>query len=285
MKNKYLAFLLVCLVVAITVSAGIARDSGSKGMTEKELAQLAVDIHEINNLMSLHAWYHAASMNDVELNEIWSKKDDIVWAQNSGYWIGPKAIKEYYGKTVSRESTKGQFVWHTITTPVVEVARDRKTAKGVWYTPGVVGGFDMGSFNWMFEKYGVDFVREDGVWKVWHMHVYTDAAWPLNGTITAGSGGGPGGPPAGGAPGAGAAGARAGAPPAGAPAGAPGGGRQGETIGAEASAAPPGMGAGPTKSKQNYKEVSPTTEEKLVPRPPVPYNTWSETWSYVDDGE
>jgi hypothetical protein len=81
-----------------------------------------------------------------------SKRDDIVWAQNSGYWIGPKAIKEYYGKTVTRESTKGMFVWHTVTTPVVEVARDRKTAKGVWYTPGVVGGFDINSFNWMFER-------------------------------------------------------------------------------------------------------------------------------------
>lgn len=36
---------------------------------------------------------------------------------------------------------------------------------------------------------------------------------------------------------------------------------------------------------KNYDEVSPTTEQKLIPRPPVPYNTWSETWSYVDDGE
>jgi hypothetical protein len=278
MKIRYLAILLVCLVISFTASASLARDSSSKGMNEKELAQLAADIHEINNLMSLHAWYHAASMNDVEIKEIWSKKDDIVWAQNSGYWIGPKAIMEYYGKTVSRESTKGQFVWHTITTPVVEVARDRKTAKGVWYTPGVVGGFDMGSFNWMFEKYGVDFVREDGVWKVWHMHVYTDAAWPLNGTITAGAGGRQGSPPGGGAPGGGAPGAGA----AGAARGGPPGG---ETIGAEASAAPPQMGGGPTKSKQNYQEVSPTTEQKLVPRPPVPYNTWSETWSYVDDGE
>jgi len=279
MNRKYPAILAVGLIIGFAVSASIARDSGSKGMNEKEMAQLAVDIHEINNLMSLHSWYHAASMNDVELNELWSKRDDIVWAQNSGYWIGQKAIREYYGKTVTRESTKGMFVWHTITSPVVEVARDGKTAKGVWYTPGVVGGFDVGNFNWMFEKYGVDFVREDGVWKIWHMHVYTDAAWPLNGTITAGSGGGPGSPPGGGAPGAGA--------PAGARGGPPGGVQppQGERIGAEASAAPPQMGGGPTKSMKNYDEVSPTTEQKLIPRPPVPYNTWSETWSYVDDGE
>jgi hypothetical protein len=259
-KIKFLTIILACLFIGITISASSGRDSMSKNMSDKELAQLAVDIHEINNLMSLHAWYHAASMNDVEINEIWAKRDDIVWSQNSGNWIGRKAIMDYYGKTVARESTKGQFVWHTITTPVIEVAKDRKTAKGVWYTPGVVGGFDMGSFNWMFEKYGVDFVREDGVWKVWHMRVYTDAAWPLNGTITA-SAGGPGGAPGGGAP-----------------------AQKSETIGAEAAAAPP-QGAGPTESKKVYEEVSPATVQKLVPRPPVPYKTWSETWSYVADGE
>ena len=221
-----------------------------------------MDIHEINNLMSLHAWYHAASMNDVELEEIWSGRDDIVWAQNSGYWVGPKSIKEYYGRTVTRESTKGSFVWHTITTPVVEVAVDRKTAKGVWYTPGIVGAFQNGesNFNWMFERYGVDFVLEDGVWKIWHMHVYTDTAWPLDGKISA-SPGGMGGPPPGGAP----------TP-------------QAETVGAEAAGAPVPM-KGPDISRVNYKELSPDTEIVLVPRPPVPYNSWKDTWSYVDPGE
>jgi len=250
----------VCLVMTgLAASGAFARGSMATGKSADELAQLAVDLHEINNLMSLHAWYHAASMNDVELDEIWSKRDDIVWAQNSGYWIGPKSIRAYYGPKVSRESTKGSFVWHTITTPVIEVAADRQTAKGVWYTPGVVGGFESG-FNWMFEKYGVDFILEDGVWKVWHMHVYTDTAWPLGGKITAGGGG----PAPGGAP----------TPAA-------------EAVGSEGDAGG-GMQMpmnGPDKAEQNYKELSPETEIVLVPKPPVPYKTWSETWSYVDPGE
>ena len=25
---------------------------------------------------------------------------------------------------------------------------------------------------WCYEKYGVDFIREDGAWKIWHMHVF-----------------------------------------------------------------------------------------------------------------
>jgi hypothetical protein len=263
-KISFLTLCLACLFIFITVTMGSARDSMSKNMTDKELAQLAVDIHEINNLMSLHAWYHAAFMNDVELDEIWSKRDDIVWAQNAGYWVGHKAIREYYGRKVDRASTKGSFVWHTITTPVVEVARDRQTAKGVWYTPGIVGEFK-GGFMWMFEKYGVDFIRENGVWKVWHMHVYTDTAWSLDGKIEAREGG-PGGP-----------------------AGGQTGDAKAEKVGQETQVQDSQMAApnvAPTRTpKTPYQELSPTTEIKLIPRPPVPYKTWSETWSYVDEGE
>jgi hypothetical protein len=269
MKSKIssIIFVLTLLFICTTVSASFARDSGSKGMTAQELAQLSVDIAEINNLMSLHAWYHAAFMNDVELEEIWSKKDDIVWAQNTGYWIGPKAIKAYYGRKVDRASTKGSFVWHTITTPVVEIARDRQTAKGVWYTPGIVGEFK-GGFMWMFEKYGVDFVRENGVWKIWHMHVYTDTAWAQDGKIEAREGG-PGG---------------SGAPPSG-----QGDAAKSEKVGQETQGQDSQMAApnvAPTKTpKIPYQELGPSTEIKLIPRPPVPYKTWSETWSYVDEGE
>jgi hypothetical protein len=261
----------MCIIIAAALFVGCAQKQDNTQVLEAmKLAQRANDLQQLNNLMSLHAWYHAASMNDVELEKIWAKRDDIVWSQNSGYWIGQKSIKGYYGTKVTRESTKGSFVWHTITTPVVEVAEDRQTAKGVWYTPGVVGSFKdgKGNFNWMFEKYGVDFVMENGEWKVWHMHVYTDTAWPLGGEITAQKGG-PGGAPGG------------------APAGAQGDASapKGETVGKEAASAPTGQMKAPDKAEQNYKELSPDTEIVLVPRPPVPYKTWSETWSYVDPGE
>jgi len=125
-RVKFLTILLAFFIMGLTVSAWAARDSGSKGMNATELAQLGADVAEINNLMSLHSWYHAASMNATELEEIWSKRDDIVWAQGTLAWVGQKAIKESYGVKVDKAGTKGAFVWHTISTPVVEVARDRK---------------------------------------------------------------------------------------------------------------------------------------------------------------
>ncbi len=277
---------------------------------EKKLAIKGADYAEINNLMSLHSWYHAALRNDIECEEIWVSEngefaDTAIWAQTSGYWKGMKKIKSKYGAKDSKGNMpdpKGGFVWHTITTPVVEIAEDRKTAKGIWYTPGIVGSYSEDGKNnsqWMWEKYGVDFVMENGKWKVWHMKVYTDFSTPIGeaiGTMGAppGGGGAPGGAAPGGAPGAGAppGGAPGGAPPAGAaPGGSPGTTpdkqNAGETIGSELG--PQGGGASAAEwdyiYKNQYQGWSKDSIVTMLPRPPKPYKTWSETWSYTDEGE
>jgi hypothetical protein len=273
---------------------------------EKKAALKGADYAEINNLMSLHSWYHAALRNDIECEEIWVSPDGefadtAIWAQTSGYWKGMKKIMSKYGAKDSKGNMpdpKGGFVWHTITTPVVEIAEDRKTAKGIWYTPGIVGSYSADGKNnsqWMWEKYGVDFVMEKGKWKVWHMKVYTDFSTPIGEAIgTMGAPPGGGGAPSGGAPGGAPGGSGApgaGAPGGGAPAGAPGTTPEkqnaGETIGSELG--PQGAGAaGPDWDymyKKQYVGWSKDSIVTMTPRPPKPYKTWSETWSYTDDGE
>jgi hypothetical protein len=297
MKHVKINFRGVFFVCVLTLSLFSA--ISSYALTEVEKAALkGADYAEINNLMSLHSWYHAALRNDIECAEIWVSPDGefgdtAIWAQTSGYWKGMKKIMSKYGAKDSKGNMpdpKGGFVWHTITTPVVEIAEDRKTAKGIWYTPGIVGSYSADGKNnsqWMWEKYGVDFVMEKGKWKVWHMKVYTDFSTPIGeavGTMGAPPGGG-------GTPPAGAAGAPGGAPGAGAPGGAPGTTPEkqnaGETIGSELG--PQGGGAaGPDWDymyKKQYVGWSKDSIVTMTPRPPKPYKTWSETWSYTDDGE
>lgn len=248
----------------------------------------AADYAELNNLMSLHSWYHAAFMNGDEIEKIWSKRDDIIWAQSMGYWKGKESIMNYYGVKATEETKSGGYVRHTITSGVVEIAEDRQTAKGIWYTPGGGGmAKEDGTldFGWMWEKYGVDFIREDGQWKIWHMKVYTDWAMPLYE-----SGGGMGGPPSGDAQG----GQMSGPPPSdGQMAGPPPGDavkeNAGDTIGTEFSDQQGegafAMGKPDYFYKEQYKGWARGVSPQLVPRPPEPYKTWSETWSYVDEGE
>jgi hypothetical protein len=304
MKHVKINFRRIFFVCVLTLSLFSA--ISSYALTEVEKAALkGADYAEICNLMSLHSWYHAALRNDIECQEIWVSPtgefaDTAIWAQTSGYWKGMKKIMSKYGAKDSKGNmpdAKGGFVWHTITTPVVEIAEDRKTAKGIWYTPGIVGSYSADGKNnsqWMWEKYGVDFVMEKGKWKVWHMKVYTDFSSPIGeaiGTMGAPPGGGNapnGGAPGGGAPGGAApGGAPGGAAPGGAPGATPEKQNAGETIGSELSKQGAGA-AGPDWDymyKTQYKGWSKDSIVTMTPRPPKPYKTWSETWAYTDDGE
>jgi len=287
----FVMILLICFCMIGAISC-----SNQMSAEAQKAAIRANDIVTCNNLMSLHVWYHAAFMNDVELEKIWVKTTpDPIWAQNTNYWIGMDNIKAYYGPTTPREQTKSQFQFHCVDSGVIEIAEDRQTAKGVWYTNGAIGGAS--NKSGMYERYAIDFANENGEWKIWHLHVYTDFSYQM-GSGGGGRGAAPGGGamPQGmrgaGAPG-GAAGAPGGAPPGGAAAGAPTGGAPGggraEMFGQE-SAQAGGGGRGPSVAPSvtadpGYKEVSEDSYADLIPRPPEPYTTFSETWSYGDPDE
>ena len=76
----------------------------------------------------------------------------------------------------------GSNLMHTLTTPVIEVAGDGQTAKGVWYSPGFLTIAARGKLNafWFFERYAVDFIKEEGEWKIWHQRVLTDFRTPYD---------------------------------------------------------------------------------------------------------
>lgn len=66
---------------------------------------------------------------------------------------------------------------HPVSTGLVELAGDGKTAKGLWYsiaqeTEAQPDG--TGKALWMPEKIAVDFVKEKDGWKIWHIVVSTD---------------------------------------------------------------------------------------------------------------
>lgn len=134
-------------------------------------------IHEIQNLMSRFEYLHTANQY-AKIAEMFAKKTPGVAAHIEllGNWEGNQGIRRLYGQDgfyASRGGTDrtGTLVVQTNTTPVIEVAGDGKTAKGVWTSPGFAtirtpdGKFRA---NWGWYKYGVDFVKEDGEWKFWH---------------------------------------------------------------------------------------------------------------------
>ncbi|MBP2638409.1 MAG: hypothetical protein H6Q72_4316 [Firmicutes bacterium] len=223
------------------------------------------DKDEIQKVMSKHAYYFSAGMHKEEIEELWAQKTPgVTFAQNECEWEGLELVKECYVNVFERQRKRnlemlckiypdienveenlgvGTLTMHTLTTPVIEVAGDGKTAKGVWMSPGqmteLVKGKPMAM--WMWEKYGVDFVKEDGMWKIWHFHVYTDFMTPYEMSWVENSM---------------------------------------NSLGNKLFLDSPPDVPQPTRQVDFYKEYSLRSVPQLVPKPPVPYENFDETFRY-----
>lgn len=136
----------------------------------KHEIQLLKDKNEVANLFGRYQYNHAAIMDEVSLKTLWAQETEDVTAEfgNSGVFVGLENIARYFEVRAGREP--GKMICHAITTPVIEVAQDGKTAKGVWIATGHVTT----NLNpeWVWQRYAIDFVKESTGWKIWHFHSY-----------------------------------------------------------------------------------------------------------------
>lgn len=265
------ALKIFCFTLCLLAFSAASMPAQTVDDLKKEMAALKQglqeqrDIHEIQNLMSLRAFLHGAQLQGKEL-ELWTDRDDASFGMNPGFRVGMKSIRAAYDIRFTRvkrhevgEMHKiypdiannqssfgvGGFQMHTLTSPIIVVAGDGQTAKGMWYTPGMVAGPSAkggGATHpfWMWEKYAVDFIKEDGRWKFWHVLVVTDFGVPIGHDFSQQSGG---------------------------VFSVEGGFTQEPMIPMDVP-------------RQVYKEYSATTIPHLYPPPPVPYKTFSETFTY-----
>lgn len=72
------------------------------------------------------------------------------------------------------EELKGRMMIFDACSPIIEVAGDGKTARGLWISPGLEAHrTDEGSKGWWnWGKVAIDFLLIDGQWKLWHLARY-----------------------------------------------------------------------------------------------------------------
>jgi hypothetical protein len=82
---------------------------------------------------------------------------------------------------------EGAMVQHKLATPVIEIARDGKTARGVWMSPGHEARTIAGkkASIWCWGTYGEDFLKENGTWRIRDHHVYLNVYTPFDRPWTA----------------------------------------------------------------------------------------------------
>jgi hypothetical protein len=268
--------------------AQIAEETNACGkkMTAEMKAQKALDILEIQNMASMHEYYHSALMHEAELDNVWSKRDDIAWKNNSDYYANRKAVYNFYGEGVKKMDKTGALWYHMLATPVIVVSGDGQTAKAVWQSFGNVSGTNMA--QWTEEKYSMDLIKENGIWKIWHLRTYVefytnvDSAklWTTQ-NLAAPAGAKNSSQMGGGAP-----------PPSGDKAGAgapPGGDKAGKTPSVTIKEEAGGgikfdeVLAKPTENGNYYEGYSEKYMPIFKPVPPSPYCTWKDTTGYNID--
>lgn len=145
------------------------------------------DVREIENLMAKYAYLHTAGMHE-ETAALFAQKTPGVRVEISpiGRWNGPEGVYKVMVKfhKFIGVGKPGHLCVHPQTTPLIQVAGDGKTAKGVWMSPGLETrkDEDTGTFLglWVWGHYGVDFVKENGKWRFWHFHAYAFLATPYD---------------------------------------------------------------------------------------------------------
>lgn len=169
------------------------------------LARKACDQQEIQNIMSWHVMYHCYGLHEEEMLDLWVNEPEnratATFGQNQGFMMGYDSIWEAYveghdntwlssAKRYCQQNNidiegwtdeqilnvyggVGQLLLHVTTTGIIEVAEDGQTAKAFWYSPGMIAETGQNA-NTIWEAYGADFVKEDGEWKMWHLHMFTD---------------------------------------------------------------------------------------------------------------
>lgn len=147
------------------------------GAVEEEAA-----IHAVQNLMGRYS-HLLAVRGDAGVKDLFALKTEGVSWRTPG---GPVGIAEMHERFAHPQEDIGPGVlrMHAMLSPVIEVAGDGKTAKGVWdsFGPQIGGESDVGS--WMWIKYAVDFIKEDGEWKIWHLQIAPIFFTPYDKSIT-----------------------------------------------------------------------------------------------------
>ena len=207
MKRTLRIILSLVCVMTMIASLGVGAFASAEPTLQEvyDLAQRALDVQAVENIMNRHVMYHCYGEHREEMEQIWvqekENRETASFGQNQGFMLGFGSVWDGYveghdsswltsakrycqqnGIDVSDWTDEeilevyggvGQLLLHVTTTAIIEIAEDGKTAKGFWYSPGMIKETGGGA-SAMWEAYGADFVKEAGGWKLWHLHMYTD---------------------------------------------------------------------------------------------------------------
>lgn len=161
------------------------------------------DLREIRNTAGrMTAAYVMCDQRKI-FDAYWSTSEDVCLATNEGYYVGAGAVRDYYDSIAARSMAvsklvqarfpeklghlsdeelfgTGELDYKSIDTHVIEVAEDRKTAKGIWTIRGSEAILTAGGPQafWEWGWFAADFIMENSEWKIWHLQYLQEVRRP-----------------------------------------------------------------------------------------------------------
>ena len=157
------------------------------------------DRRDVKNQMGKFVHYLLLKKEADMVDDLWSKRDDICYGVNDGWYAGQDAVRGFFGwfpgytakvaaclkakfpeklegKTDDEIFGIGLMEIKSISNYVIEVAEDGQTAKGFCSLFGFNTTVDTRGpiSNWILGTLTIDFVYEDDMWKIWHMQYLVD---------------------------------------------------------------------------------------------------------------
>lgn len=173
----------------------------------EELVGRFEDRRDVKNLAGKYVMSLLLKKEPTILSDLWSGREDISLGVNGGYYAGRKALEDYYASIDAATRKKAQVLKEvfpedlgeysdeqlygrgpmeirSLDNAIIEVASDGKTAKGFFYVFGLVTDVsERGPIsNWVLGSCCFDFIRENDVWKIWHVLYLEDVDTPAGKT-------------------------------------------------------------------------------------------------------
>jgi len=176
-----------------------------KAMKTLHDAETAYAVTDITNTFSAFLWYLRSAEEEKAIDTLWSVRDDIVYVDDGRGYRGQRSVRAFlvdarknlreeklallaqkYPGEYSKDSNMlgiGDYNMQWPANSYLRIADDNQTAKGVWWTPGLFSETDENKNLQAYMRvvnYGVEFVNEDGKWKIWHLREFPEFSFPVD---------------------------------------------------------------------------------------------------------
>ena len=169
----------------------------------EQLVERWEHLRAIKNLMGRMSADYTLKKESQMYEKYWSARDDVSLGVNEGYYVGAAAVAGYYralgqqiadqsrliqsifpaelsGKTEAELQGVGTMDYKPVDTPVIEIAGDGQTAKGIWCLRGshnqILPSGPVAYWEWGW--FAADFILENGEFRLWHLQYLQEVCRP-----------------------------------------------------------------------------------------------------------